>query len=412
MDVKRLTNNKNAFTDMIRCIREISDHISKYGSSGISMNANVIKSLSDLKRNINDYFNKDYECLCITISDNADKEFFGMYIVRDINMYTLFVDDIRNIEEKDNKYYKIDLDSKLFTIGLAMAEIVSLILYDIYNIASYSASVDIISALDTILAGRNMGTSTHTLTRDPLDRLFKLCATEYLYRSRSIFASDENNIIRIPDFMRRTDYDQGMEETLMNGCETLFKVSNAAARVIPNPSIPLNWYISVAHNYSERTTYPMDVLNDYITTSGSNLLVQLAEIIARRFHESYTKTQKKIIGEASLFNGIRKSGLKSLENDVFEYEMRVKNVDDEDSAIFLMRQINSRMGIIGDYLDNENLPEMEYKRWRNLYDRYDKLRIKMTEKPIYSKKMYGLFVDYNALMQPGAENYMTMNTMY
>ena len=80
-----------------------------------------------------------------------------------------------------------------------------------------------------------------------------------------------------------------------------------------------------------------------------------------------------------------------------------------------MRQINSRMGIISDYLESESdkIPEAEYKRWEKLYDKYDKLRDQMVAKPIYSKKMYGLFVDYNALMDmSNPQNVMTMNTMY
>ena len=104
--------------------------------------------------------------------------------------------------------------------------------------------------------------------------------------------------------------------------------------------------------------------------------------------------------------------MKSLEDDLFEYSMRVKNIDDENSAILLMRQINNRIGMIDDYLTEEELSEQERKRWEKLYDKYDKLREEMITKPIYSRKMYGLFVDYNALMQMNAANQMTLNTMY
>ena len=95
-----------------------------------------------------------------------------------------------------------------------------------------------------------------------------------------------------------------------------------------------------------------------------------------------------------------------------EYAMRVKNIDDEASAIQLMRQINSRMGIISDYLSEEDLSEHERKRWDKLYEKYDKIREEMIKKPIYSRKMYGLFVDYNALMNMSAANYATLNSMY
>ena len=92
--------------------------------------------------------------------------------------------------------------------------------------------------------------------------------------------------------------------------------------------------------------------------------------------------------------------------------MRVKNIDEEASAIQLMRQINSRTGCISDYLSEEDLSEHERKRWDKLYEKYDKIREEMIKKPIYSRKMYGLFVDYNALMNMSAANYATLNSMY
>ena len=45
--------------------------------------------------------------------------------------------------------------------------------------------------------------------------------------------------------------------------------------------------------------------------------------------------ERAAIGESSLFTRMRKNGIKSLENDLFEYEMRIKNIDDENSAILL-----------------------------------------------------------------------------
>ena len=114
----------------------------------------------------------------------------------------------------------------------------------------------------------------------------------------------------------------------------------------------------------------------------------------------------------SLLSNIKSNGMKSIEDDLYEYSMRIKNIDDESSAILLMRQINSRIGIIADYLEQEDLTDFERKRYEKLYERYDKLREEMVKKPIYSRKMYGLFVDYNALMNMSNQNTMTMNTMY
>ena len=91
--------------------------------------------------------------------------------------------------------------------------------------------------------------------------------------------------------------------------------------------------------------------------------------------------------------------------------MRIKNVDSENEAINIVRQLNNRMGIISDYLENEELTDFERERFYKLYDKYDDLREELSKKAIYNRKMYGLFVDYNALQQMPNSNTI-MNTYY
>lgn len=385
-------------------IDTINNMINEYGAAVVP---EYIRQ--ELKKVFNDFF-KDYKCQWVDISNNTDKEFFGVYIYRNYNVGCFFVDDLDELYESDE--YMIDIDSKLFTIGLAVPEIVSLIIYDMYKILSREATLQICASIDAITAGRrvDMIRSDKVPTYAGIQHLINFCACDYLYRNYSIFSRNSDELIRIPDLLEA----YVLKNTFMDATEKLFKSVNTPTRVLPNPNIIMNWIISVLCRFNEFTTeHIFSVLDDYISTSGSKYIVKKCKIIAKQFIERHVRAINKAgLREASLFNGIRKNGLRTLENDLFEYEMRVKNIDDENSAIFLMRQINSRMAIIQDYMEEEKISDAERRRWMILYDRYDRLRVKMTTKPIYSRKMYGLFTDYNALCQPGAENLMTMNTMY
>ena len=363
------------------------------------------KYTSDLKVALNKFFT-DYTCKYVTISNNIDKEFFGAYVYRNINMnIVLTISDLRDIEEKYGNDYKLDIDSKLFGIGLNSYQIASLLLYDLYKILTVETTIDLIQTIDCICANRRQ-TIGKKVSSQLNRRLLDLCALDYIYRTYSIFTRSVDELIRIPDLLVACNMDRGFDET----CSVLFKYTNAAGRLNVCPSLCLNWAIAAVCTYEDTDDDIIEVLNDYVTTSGSSLVVGLANKLANDIKAKFMKLGS--VREASLFTKIRKSGLKSLENDLYEYEMRVKNIEDENSAIFLMRQINSRMGIIQDYLEEENLSESERRRWENIFYRYERLRVKMTSKPIYSRKMYGLFTDYNALMQPGPENVMTMQTVY
>ena len=54
----------------------------------------------------------------------------------------------------------------------------------------------------------------------------------------------------------------------------------------------------------------------------------------------------------SLVSSIKQNGIRSIEQDVYEYTMRIKNIEDENDALLLMRQINNRISILSK--NNEN----------------------------------------------------------
>ena len=126
----------------------------------------------------------------------------------------------------------------------------------------------------------------------------------------------------------------------------------------------------------------------------------------KRYYTSriYTESTKK----KGLIYRMKRDGLKSIEEDLFEYNMRLRNVETQDEAILLMRQINSRLSILEEYLeDNTDIDEKDKKRWEECYKKYIEIREALSKKSVYNRKMYGLFVDYNAL-----QNMTQSNNMY
>lgn len=401
MDAKGIRMDR--LDNLTESIQRLDEIIMRF--SAVSIQDKYIRDLRDA---LNAFF-PDCKCMSLFISNNTDKEFFGVRIVRNFNLtYMLGASDIRNCQVYGD--YSIDIDSKLFSMKFSARQIAAYIIYDIYKIVSQEANEAWIACLDAIIAGRREVFGHKVMDNAATEYILKVMIQDYLYRQLSIFTRREDELIRIPELL--TLY--GLEHEFSEGLERLFKVSNAGERLNVIPSLPINWAVSVICRWVPRSTDVMDTLNALADSMGSVLYKNHINSCLRvLFNQNKMAQKRAALGEASLFARMRKNGIKSLENDLFEYEMRVKNIDDENSAILLMRQINSRMSLIQDYLDEEEkLPDSERRRWEKLEDRYEKLRQKMIAKPIYSRKMYGLFVDYNALMQPGPENLMTMNTMY
>ena len=89
--------------------------------------------------------------------------------------------------------------------------------------------------------------------------------------------------------------------------------------------------------------------------------------------------------------------MKTIENDVYEFQIRAKNAETEDDVFYALRQINTRISLLEDYLNTEEISEHETEKWYKILTRYRDIREQLASKKIYNKKQYGIWFDYNQL---------------
>lgn len=355
---------------------------------------------------LNKFF-PDRECTGVVFTENTDKSFFGI-LVKPSGDYCaeLFDDELR---KHYFRKYMVEFDSKLFDPverEIVIEEVMTLLLYDIDRLMSTNAFDELKTLINSISVGLHVSASAMVTKRTK--PLFNYCVSETAHKMFGICEKSNEDLTLANELVRA----YGLETYFDNAFEKIQLKRNQLEKNNVCPTLALNWFFYVMKDYMEYNTYPIYTLRQGLETTGSCLLKNMILAALTALDDPGLNTYVEESKKRSLLSNIKINGMKSIEDDVYEYSMRVKNVDDESSAILLMRQINSRIGIIEDYLENEELSEYERKRWEKLYDKYDKLRDEMVKKPIYSRKMYGLFVDYNALMNMNYANQMTMNTMY
>ena len=100
----------------------------------------------------------------------------------------------------------------------------------------------------------------------------------------------------------------------------------------------------------------------------------------------------------SMFSKLKRNGLKSIENDLYEFQVRVRNAETESDTFYTLKQINSRIAVLDDYLyelgDND---EREYEKWYKVLCKYRALREDLAKNKVYNHKQYGLYFDYNQM---------------
>ena len=124
----------------------------------------------------------------------------------------------------------------------------------------------------------------------------------------------------------------------------------------------------------DKTIDAVDNINNQIVIEGATL------------NEHFDKAHISSVNELSLFQSLKRSGLRSIEDDLYEFTIRMKNCE---------------LNILEDYLTQnaDNINENERKHWQAVANQYRNLRNELAKKKIGNKKQYGIWFDYDKLDQ-------------
>lgn len=381
------------------------------------------KAQIDIIKHELDTFFKGPKCVELLITNNTDKPMFGVYVKpmwnsedillnsclrdpQDIITYTGNTDALHQVAFDK---YQLEIDRKMIDM-LYPAEICAIIINDINEIFNSKVTDDIRDIINAIAAYRGECICEQTVI-DTIS-LFTLCVelTMHNITSATVFGPlvtqegiDTMKVVcpEPTEFIIQL----GLHEHFKSGVRALQLNENSMRALYTyNKAMILNWYFM---NYTKTHTdlAPAMVIRRCIELEGSNLvkksLVRVLDTISvtspaeKAYLMSLTEAVAK--RKKGLISQMKRNGLKSLEEDLYEYTMRLRNVETQDDAILLMRQLNSRMSILEDYLNYEDIDEMDRKRWEAVYRQYMEIRTELSKKTVYNRKMYGLFVDYNQL---------------
>lgn len=383
--------------DFSGLIKSLSYLVNGATKSGYNVSMELDKFFSDLK------------CTSVQYTDNTDNEFFGLY-TKNMNMTPRKAIPKEGDLDSTLCNYSIEIDSKLASV-LNPVELTAVIINEIKNIISVQAIEKFRDAFDFYIGMNNFSINLELMNNHP--NLFRLMYDESAATLLSVFRSPTSDIIAADDFMVGC----GLYEEFNSAMDKVKRLKESIfTDELGNKLLTMQWYISVINDSITDTRYISSILRRGFKLTGSkllrtNILNAIKELEPMTDStERYYKSLTEAAGKKSLAMQIKDSGLRAIEQDVYEYTMRIKNIEDENDALLLMRQLNNRIAILEDYIAQEELDEKAYQKWNKVLEKYYSLRESLTKKTIYKQKMYGLFADYNVLQQM----YMRgeLNTIY
>ena len=364
-----------------------------------------MSNLADLRTIINSIFDEN-KCLDVLYTLNTDKQFFGIRINPAMSASDATV--ILSTDEKVRLVnYQIEFDSKLFDIGLSGDELVAI---TIYEIASMMDNTEIFDNLRALI-DCNVVTNDDVISiRDSVNyaQLIIFAIKDTMYKLSSMIFKDEPEDLLANPATAATE----TGESLLSAREKIISSISGLGDTFRTPKpVILEWMFLMYRDMKINSGIISDTLNDAKAFTASRL--EIAEIdktldainrIDSSIIESknidlnhfFEKKHLSSLNEVSLFRSLKKNGLRGIENELYEYTMRVKNCTDADDAYLVMRGINNRLGVLEDYIYSEQLTDSDRRHWEEVAQAYRDLRVVLSKKKLEGKQ-YGLFFDYNKL---------------
>ena len=355
------------------------------------------ETLQTIKNALNDCFSDfGYICDSIIFTFNTDKLMFGVRVnpvITDVAMIGIIVNEPVVVNR-----YQLEIDSKLVE-AITGEELAAVIMEDVATImdpATLERAKDLLALLIADRGTFDLRTSinfTQIITYAFTETLIKIGLL--VNKARDAIAMNKvTNGLDLKDLL--TNVQDNLKITLYGFVD---------AETVPKMS-QLEWALMVYDDIKTNIRYTEDILNTAKNTTASQLEINSINLtlkaIKRAYNEVITEaanTEYKLCTELSIFKKIKSSGLKSIENDLYELRLQVKTCVEQEEALFILKQINTRIGILDDYLVNEDISEVERNKWNAVDQEYRALREELVKKKLSMRKNIGYYVDYDKIDQ-------------
>ena len=355
------------------------------------------EDVKNIRNCLDRIFKPDATCINFVYTVNTDKLPFGCVVFprlsgEEINNF-LIVGESTRIDE-----YEVEIDSKLFDYGLTDEQVVQVILFNVYHMIKDIKPCDVVrEAIDDYftksasqLAIRNSIQYQAILYLGIVDALQQVTSCLYL----------PNDIVN--DAFLESLGLYYFEDTLNKLYQRFPDCDNEATRM-PKLSM-LEWALRVYDDVDKERIPAIHLLNKVKSITASTLYIDRINAVINALNRidtsvAVSEAVNQVFMEAKRRGGLlaylKYSGLRDIENDLYEFQLRAKNSESEQEVLYALKQINARLAILDDYI-RENPDDPDIDRWIGVKEEYMDIRDILAKKKLH-KRSYGVFVDYDAL---------------
>lgn len=354
--------------------------------------------LSKLKNELNRFFIKA-RCKEILYTVNTDKLFFGMrvYPVFDGNKAIEILGD--NKTSPFEEYY-VELDSKLFDpmLGLNKREKTAVLLHEVGHIVYDTATIDEVrSQIDMYFAKSDDYVDINA--SKGYRELIGYALKDSIVKAGSIFSKLGNTEMIADTFVVSCGYGPDLESAMRK----VVASSAYMAKNVDDRFITLSWVLRLRNEFSIRRIPAVKTLNKAKQLTSSKLeqreITYATNILNRSdlgFNEGFIDDIRARFSKK--FNDFKVKGIRSMKNDIYELNLRLRTAESAEDLMFIIRQVNTDVAILQDYM-TEDLTEDERQSiidtLAELYDIRQRAAKEQTVRDRYDSAIQVIYPDMN-----------------
>ena len=378
-----------------------------YDFTGLSEALGVIKeagnatpeNLRTIKSELNRFFT-DSVCKDVLFTNNTDKMFFGAKVIAMIDADDIY-DYLMDNDARRIGSYIIELDSHLFDpiLDLTPGELTAVVLHEVGHMVADAEPIENArKALNVYLAANK----DHVKITDSIHykEILAYGLKDYLSKTRSMFYVGDKSEIYADEFAIAYKFDASLRnayDKIVRNNIKLYENSEISKFIV------FGWALSIYKNLKIRRIGAIKTLNRAKILTGSRLEQLEIDNVIRRINRIDDSALLESSGAFKLkmkekMRKHRIHNLRTVEDTYYELAMRVKNVEEEDEALYIMRQLNNCISIIEDYRSCGECDDYEISQWEDTLKRFMELRQRLSDSVIYKNKNYGLFINYPDIM--------------
>lgn len=329
-------------------------------------------ALARVKNELNKFFSKS-TCKEVIYTVNTDKLFFGMkvYPVIDGNQAIELLGDRK--AETFSAYF-VEIDSKLLDPILCLEgdELVALLLHEVSHIIYDTESINAVRAeIDMYFATSNEFVNLRASRG--YRELLAYALKDSVMKAGSIFSKSYADGDDIADgFLTACGY--GAQ--IVSAMQKIVRSLSFMRKEVDDRFITLSWVLRLSREFqiyrlpAVRTLLKAKILTgSYLEQRELNYAATVLSKMEEPVNEGFIEDLKNRFSKMAM--NFKAKGIRSIKSDVYELNLRLRSAEDVDDLMSIIRNCNSSIALIQDYL-TENISDEEredcLKVLQDLYD--------------------------------------------